>query len=49
MVVFAAATGLRPSELFAPEHGDIDRAARVVQIRRAYANPPLPDLTEGPD
>ena len=38
MVVFAAATGLRPSELFALEHGDIDRAARVVHIRRAYAN-----------
>jgi integrase len=38
MVVFAAATGLRPSELFALEHGDIDRAAGVVQIRRAYAN-----------
>jgi len=38
MVVFAAATGLRPSELFALEHGDVDRAADVVQIRRAYAN-----------
>ncbi len=38
MVVFAAATGLRPSELFALEQGDIDRAAGVVQIRRAYAN-----------
>jgi integrase len=38
MVVFAAATGLRPSELFALEHGDIDRAAGVIQIRRAYAN-----------
>ena len=38
MVVFAAATGLRPSELFALEHGDVDRAAGVVQIRRAYAN-----------
>ncbi len=38
MVVFAAATGLRPSELFALEHGDIDRAAGVVQVRRAYAN-----------
>jgi integrase len=37
MVTFAAATGLRPSELFAIEHGDIDRAAGVVQIRRAYA------------
>jgi integrase len=38
MVVFAAATGLRPSELFALEHGDVDREAGVVQIRRAYAN-----------
>jgi integrase len=38
MVVFAAATGLRPSELFALEQGDVDRTAGVVQIRRAYAN-----------
>ena len=38
MVLFAAATGLRPSELFALEQGDVDRAAGVVQIRRAYAN-----------
>jgi integrase len=38
MVLFAAATGLRPSELFALEYGDIDRQAGVVQIRRAYAN-----------
>ena len=38
MVVFAAATGLRPSELFALQWGDVDRAAGVVQIRRAYAN-----------
>jgi integrase len=38
MVVFAAATGLRPSELFGLEHGDVDRAAGVVQVRRAYAN-----------
>jgi integrase len=38
MVVFAAATGRRPSELFALEHGDLDRAAGVVQIRRACAN-----------
>jgi integrase len=36
MVVFAAATGLRPSELFALEQGDVDRAAAVVQVRRAY-------------
>lgn len=38
MVLFAAATGLRPSELFALEQRDLDRAAGVVQIRRAYAN-----------
>jgi integrase len=38
MIVFAAATGLRPSELFALEQSDVDRAAGVVQIRRAYAN-----------
>jgi integrase len=38
MVVFAAATGLRPSELFALEQPDVDRAAGVVQVRRAYAN-----------
>ena len=38
MVRFAAATGLRPSELFALEHGDVDRAAGVVHVRRAYAN-----------
>jgi integrase len=38
MVAFAAATGLRPSELSAVEHGDVDLRAGVVQIRRAYAN-----------
>jgi integrase len=38
MVVFAAATGLRPSELFALEHRDLDRAAGVVYVRRAFAN-----------
>jgi len=38
MVVFAAATGLRPSELFALERRDVDRAADVVYVRRASAN-----------
>jgi integrase len=38
MMVFAAATGLRPSELFALEHRDIDRALGVVYVRRAFAN-----------
>jgi integrase len=38
MVVFAAATGLRPSELFGLEWRDIDRALGVVYVRRAYAN-----------
>jgi integrase len=38
MVVFAAATGLRPSELFALELRDVDRDAGVVYVRRAYAN-----------
>src|SRR5437762_5418700 len=32
MVVFAAATGLQPSELFALEQRDIDRAAGVVYV-----------------
>jgi integrase len=38
MMVFAAATGLRPSELFALEQRDIDRALGVVYVRRAFAN-----------
>jgi integrase len=38
MVVFGAATGLRPSELFALEHRDVDRGVAVVQVRQAYAN-----------
>jgi integrase len=37
MVVFAAATGLRPSELFALEHRDLDRTSGIVYVRRAYA------------
>jgi integrase len=38
MVVFAAATGLRPGEWIALEHRDLDRAARVVYVRRAFAH-----------
>jgi integrase len=38
MVVFAAATGLRPSELFALEQRDVDRELGVVYVRRAHAN-----------
>lgn len=35
---FAAATGLRPAELFALEHRDLDLKERAVYVRRAYAN-----------
>jgi integrase len=38
MVIFAAATGLRPSELFGLDQRDIDRHLGVVYVRRAYAN-----------
>jgi integrase len=38
MVIFAAATGLRPSELFGLELRDIDRRLGVVYVRRAFAN-----------
>jgi integrase len=38
MVIFGAATGLRPSELFGLEQHDIDREAGAVYVRRAYAN-----------
>jgi integrase len=37
MVVFAAATGLRPAELFALEQREVDLAASVVYVRRAFA------------
>src|SRR3954447_20656969 len=38
MVVFAAATGLRPGEWIALEHRDIDRDAQVVYVRRTLRN-----------
>jgi integrase len=34
MVVFAAATGLRPAELVALERRDVDRDCGVVYVRR---------------
>jgi integrase len=36
MVIFAAATGLRPGEWVALEQRDIDRDARVVYVRRSF-------------
>lgn len=36
MVIFAAATGLRPAEWLALERRDIDRQARVVYVRRSF-------------
>jgi len=38
MVLFAAATGLRPGEWLALEHRDIDREAQVLYVRRALRN-----------
>src|SRR5919197_2562975 len=37
-IVFAAATGLRPGECIALEQRDLDREARVVYVRRAFAH-----------
>jgi len=38
LVLFAAATGLRPGEWLALEWRDIDREQRVVYVRRSYRN-----------
>ncbi len=38
MVIFAAATGLRPGEWIALEHHDIDRDARVAYVHLAFTN-----------
>src|SRR5919197_2794658 len=38
MVVFVAATGLRPGEWIALEQRDLDRESRVVYVRRAFAH-----------
>jgi hypothetical protein len=46
MVLFAAATGLRPGEWIALEHRDIDLDNRLVHVRRAFrvnaSRPPRP-------
>lgn len=36
MIIFAAATGLRPAEWIALEKRDVDRDGRVVYVRRAF-------------
>lgn len=36
MVIFAAATGLRPGEWVALEYRDLDRKAQVVYVRRSF-------------
>ncbi len=38
MVIFGAAAGLRPAELFGLEQHDVGREAGVVYVRRAFAN-----------
>jgi integrase len=37
MVIFAAATGMRPGEWVALEHRDIDRVGRVAYVRRSFS------------
>jgi integrase len=37
MVLFAAATGMRPGEWVALENRDVDRAARVAYVRRSFS------------
>ena len=37
MVIFAAATGMRPGEWVALEHRDIDRAGRVAYVNRSFS------------
>lgn len=44
MILFAAATGLRPGEWTALEHRDIDLIAGVVLVKRAYRNRRLKTL-----
>jgi hypothetical protein len=34
LVLFAAYSGMRPGELFAPEHDDVDRTATRIDVRR---------------
>jgi hypothetical protein len=38
MVIFGAANGLRPTELFGLEQHDVDRELGDVYVRRAFAN-----------
>jgi integrase len=48
LVMFAAATGLRPGEWIALERRDVDLEARVVYVRRAFRNGRLKSTkTEG--